>query len=36
MPMYAFTKDKETVIQVHGIGPWGIDYLNPQSVAEKK
>ncbi len=21
--------DAETVIQVHGIGPWAINYLNP-------
>lgn len=29
MPMFAFAKDKETIIQVHGVGPWGIAYLNP-------
>lgn len=33
MPMgmrhYAFTK-AETVFQVHGMGPWGITYVNPQ------
>ncbi|MGV3505553.1 MAG: cupin domain-containing protein [Adhaeribacter sp.] len=28
MPHYAFTKD-EALIQLHGIGPWGITYLNP-------
>lgn len=26
-PMFAYTKDKETVIQIHGTGPWGISYL---------
>ncbi|HXF48810.1 MAG TPA: cupin domain-containing protein [Verrucomicrobiae bacterium] len=25
---FAMTK-KETVVQVHGIGPWGINYVNP-------
>lgn len=25
---FAFTKE-ETTIQVHGIGPWGINYVNP-------
>ena len=29
MSMYAFTKDKPTVIQLHGTGPWGISYLDP-------
>jgi hypothetical protein len=27
-PMFAFTKDKETVVQIHGNGPWGITYLD--------
>lgn len=26
--MFAFTK-KETIIQLHGTGPWGIHYINP-------
>lgn len=26
---FAWTK-KETVLQVHGVGPWGISYINPQ------
>ena len=25
---YAFTKDKQAVVQVHGIGPWDIIYLD--------
>ncbi len=28
-PMFAYTGDKEAVIQLHGNGPWGITYLNP-------
>ena len=35
-PMYGFTKDKAAVIQVHGVGPWGMDFLKPQPVANKK
>jgi quercetin dioxygenase-like cupin family protein len=26
-PMFAYSKDKEVVIQIHGTGPWGITYL---------
>lgn len=29
LPMFAFTKE-ETVFQLHGTGPWGITYLNPE------
>lgn len=29
MAMYAATKDQETVLQLHGTGPWGISYLDP-------
>ena len=36
MPMFAFTKDKEATIQVHGIGPWGIDYLKAEDAPSKK
>jgi quercetin dioxygenase-like cupin family protein len=27
-PMFGYTKE-ETVIQLHGVGPWGLNYLNP-------
>jgi len=27
--MFGYT-DEETAIQVHGIGPWGLDYINPE------
>lgn len=36
MPMFAFAKDKGTTIQVHGIGPWGITYLNPADAPAAK
>lgn len=36
MPMFAFMKDKETIVQVHGIGPWGISYLNPADAPAAK
>lgn len=29
-PMYGFTGDEETVIQLHGTGPWGIEYIEPE------
>ncbi|MBL3558880.1 MULTISPECIES: cupin domain-containing protein [Marinobacter] len=28
-PMFGFTEE-EVVIQLHGRGPWGIEYLNPE------
>ena len=33
--MYAWTEE-ETVIQVHGVGPWGINYLNQADDPSKK
>ena len=27
-PMFAYTTDKEVVAQIHGIGPWGLTYLD--------
>lgn len=32
---YAFTK-KRTVLQLHGMGPWGINYINPSDDPRKK
>jgi hypothetical protein len=26
---HAFTKGQKTIIQLHGTGPWGINYINP-------
>lgn len=28
-PMFAYTTDRETVVQLHGSGPWGLTYLDP-------
>ena len=36
MPMYGYTKSGETVVQIHGTGPWGISYLNPEDASGKK
>ena len=35
MPMYAFCEE-ETVIQLNGVGPWGIFYLNPEDDPRNK
>jgi quercetin dioxygenase-like cupin family protein len=34
-PMFGYTK-QETVIQLHGTGPWGLNYLNPADDPRKK
>ena len=34
-PMFGFTNE-ETVIQLHGMGPWGISYVNPADDPRKK
>ena len=34
-PMFGFTRE-ETVIQVHGVGPWSIEYINPSDDPRKK
>lgn len=36
MPMFAYTTNEETIIQLHGTGPWGIHYLNPVEDPRKK
>lgn len=35
-PMFAYSKDKETVVQLHGNGPWGITYLESKDGPAKK
>ena len=35
MPMFVFVKE-ETVIQIHGTGPWGINFLNAADDPRKK
>ena len=32
---FAWNKD-ETIVQVHGVGPWGINYVNPADDPRKK
>lgn len=32
---YAFTKE-ETVVQLHGVGPWGLTYVNPEDDPRSK
>jgi quercetin dioxygenase-like cupin family protein len=32
---YAFTRE-ETIVQIHGMGPWGITYVNPADDPRKK
>ncbi|MHA7926350.1 MAG: cupin domain-containing protein [Marinobacter sp.] len=34
-PMFGYTGDEGTVIQLHGNGPWGIEYLNPEDDPRK-
>ena len=36
MPMYAYTKAGETIVQIHGTGPWGISYLKSEDATAKK
>ncbi len=35
MPMYVFTKE-DTIVQIHGTGPWGITFLSPADDPRKK
>jgi hypothetical protein len=32
---FGWTKE-ETIVQVHGVGPWGINYVNPEDDPRKK
>lgn len=36
MPMFGYTKGDVTVIQLHGVGPWGMNYLDPAAAHAKK
>jgi hypothetical protein len=36
MAMYGFTKKQEAVLQIHGTGPWGINFLDPADDPRKK
>lgn len=33
-PMFGYTEE-ETVLQLHGTGPWGIEYINPEDDPRK-
>jgi quercetin dioxygenase-like cupin family protein len=35
-PMFAYSKDKEVIAQIHGTGPWGITYLGSKDDPAKK
>jgi quercetin dioxygenase-like cupin family protein len=35
-PMFAYTTDKEAVLQLHGNGPWGLTYLDAADASAKK
>jgi quercetin dioxygenase-like cupin family protein len=35
-PMFAYTTDKEAILQLHGNGPWGLTYLDPADGSAKK
>ena len=35
-PMFAYTSNKEAVLQLHGNGPWGITYLDQKDGTAKK
>ena len=36
MPMYAYTKNGEVIVQIHGTGPWGISFNDPKDDPTKK
>ena len=33
---FAFTKDEGAIVQLHGMGPWGITYVNPTDDPRKE
>jgi hypothetical protein len=36
MPMYGYTKKEASILQIHGVGPWGLHYLDPADAPKKK
>ena len=36
MAMYGYTKKGEAIVQIHGIGPWGISFNDPADDPSKK
>jgi quercetin dioxygenase-like cupin family protein len=35
-PMFAYSKDREVIMQLHGTGPWGITYLGAKEGSATK
>ena len=35
-PHFAYTMNEPAEIQLHGVGPWGVTYLNPADDPRKK
>jgi uncharacterized RmlC-like cupin family protein len=35
MPMFGYTTKEASIIQIHGVGPWGIHYHDPADAAKK-
>jgi quercetin dioxygenase-like cupin family protein len=33
---FALTRGEEVIVQVHGVGPWGLTYVNPADDPRKK
>lgn len=35
-PIFAYTTDKQTILQLHGNGPWGIKYLDAKDATKTR
>lgn len=36
MPMFGYTTKEASIIQIHGVGPWGLHYLDPADAPKQK